>query len=115
MPEAVPAPEFFERLAAERQPLLGGTRGTMRFDVLRGDTMTSWYVRIDHGDVAVSHETSAADAVVRAHEPLFEDIVTGRANAMAAALRGEIGFEGSPQLLTVFQRVFPGPPQRSAS
>jgi hypothetical protein len=111
----VPAPEFFDRLAAERQPLLGGTQGTMRFDVLRGDTTTSWFVSIDDGNVAVSHETGAADAVVRVHEPLFQDIVTGRANALAAALRGEMAFEGSPQLLTIFQRVFPGPPRRSAS
>jgi hypothetical protein len=111
----VPAPEFFEGLAAETQPLLAGTHGTLRFDVLRGETSTSWYVRIDHGDVNVSHDTSAADAVVRVPEPLFHDIVTGRANALAAGLRGELVFEGSPQLLTVFQRLFPGPPRRSAS
>jgi hypothetical protein len=113
--EPLPAPEFFEWLAAEPQPLLAGTHGTLRFDVVRGDTSTSWYVRIDHGDVTVSHETIAADAIVRVHEPLFEDIVTGRANALAAGLRGELVFEGSPQLLTIFQRLFPGPPRRSAS
>jgi hypothetical protein len=113
--QGMTAKDFFDRLATERQPLLGGVQGTMRFDVLRGDTTTSWYVRIDDGAVAVSHETSAADAVVRVHEPLFEEIATGRANALAAAIRGEMAFEGSPQLLTIFQRVFPGPPQRSAS
>jgi hypothetical protein len=109
------APEFFDRLAAEPQPLLAGVRGTLRFDILRGDTTASWHVRIDRGDVTVSREHADADAVARVQEPLFEEIVAGRSNAMAAALRGEMAFEGSPQLLTIFQRLFPGPPQRSAT
>jgi SCP-2 sterol transfer family protein len=109
------APEFFGRLTAEEQPLLAGAEGTLRFDVIRGDTTTTWYVRIDHGDVKVSHDTRAADAMVRVNEPLFDDFVGGRANAVAAALRGEMSLQGSPQLLTVFQRLFPGPPRRSAS
>jgi hypothetical protein len=114
--DAAPAREFFDALAAEPQPLLRGSKGTLRFDVIRGDTTTaSWHVSVDNGDVTVSHDESAADSVVRVHEPLFEDIVTGRANAVAAALRGELAVEGSPQLLTVFQRLFPGPPRRSAS
>jgi hypothetical protein len=114
---AGPARAFFDRLAAEPQPLLGGMHGTLRFDVIRGDTTTtSWSVLIDRGDVTVSQEETEADAVVRLHEPLFEDMVTGRANAVAAALRGEFAVEGSTQLLTVFQRLFPGPPpRRSAS
>jgi ubiquinone biosynthesis protein UbiJ len=111
-----PAHEFFALLCDEPQPLLAGTRGTLRFDVIRGDTPTaSWYVRVDRGEVTVSHDESDADAVVRVHEPLFHDIVTGRANAVAAALRGELAVDGSAQLLTVFQRLFPGPPRRSAS
>jgi putative sterol carrier protein len=42
-------------------------------------------------------------------QALFEQIVTGEENAMAAVLRGEIGIEGKPQLLVFFQRLFPGP------
>jgi hypothetical protein len=95
--------------------LLTGVKGTLRFDVVRGDTTSSWFVRIDHGDVEVSREDGAADAVARVEEPLFDDIVTGRANAVAAALRGEMAFDGSPQLLTIFQRLFPGPPEVSAT
>jgi hypothetical protein len=105
------ASDFFARLAAEPQPLLTGVQGTLRFDVVRGDTTSSWYMRIDRGNVTVSREEIEADAVVRVNEPLFDDIVTGRANAMAAALRGEMAFDGSPQLLTIFQRLFPGPPK----
>ena len=112
---ALPAPEFFARLATEPQPLLTGSEGTLRFDAVRGDTTTSWYVRIDHGTVTVSQEASAADSVARMNEALFDDIVAGRVNAVAAALRGEMALEGSPQLLNVFQRLFPGPPRRSAS
>ncbi len=110
-----PADEFFARLETEPQPLLDNAKGTLRFDVVKGDAATSWYVRIDHGDVSVSREANDADAVVRVHAPLFDDIVAGRANAVAAALRGEMSLDGSPRLLTLFQRLFPGPPRRSAS
>jgi len=40
---------------------------------------------------------------------LFDDIVSGRANAMAALLRGDVGVEGNTELLMRVQRTFPGP------
>jgi hypothetical protein len=40
---------------------------------------------------------------------LFDDIRSGRTNAVAATLRGEITIEGNPRLLNIFQRLFPGP------
>jgi hypothetical protein len=43
-------------------------------------------------------------------QALFEQIVTGRENATAALLRGLIDVEGNPQLLVLFQRLFPGMP-----
>jgi putative sterol carrier protein len=95
--------------------LLTGVHGSLRFDVVRGEATSSWHVRIDDGHVTVDRAAADADAVARLNEPLFDDIVTGRANAMAAALRGEIALDGSPQLLTIFQRLFPGPPRESAT
>jgi hypothetical protein len=41
---------------------------------------------------------------------LFDGVVTGQTNAMAALLRGEVTFDGDPELMLLFQRIFPGPP-----
>jgi hypothetical protein len=37
-------------------------------------------------------------------------MITGRVNAMSAALRGVVSLEGDPTLLVQFQRALPGPP-----
>jgi putative sterol carrier protein len=47
--------------------------------------------------------------VVTTDRPLFDAIVSGERNAMAAVLRGEITIKGDPELLVLFQRVFAGP------
>jgi putative sterol carrier protein len=104
------AQTFFDDLASQRQPLLAGLNGTLRFDATHGDTSECWHLTIHDGGVVVSNKRAAADAVARLDQKLLDDIATGRANAMAAALRGEISVEGSPRLLNVFQRLFPGPP-----
>ena len=57
----------------------------------------------------MSRGDGAADCVVTTDRPLFEAIVRGEKNAMAAILRGEIGIKGDPELLVLFQRVFAGP------
>jgi putative sterol carrier protein len=100
---------FFEGLAARRQPLLHNVSGTLRFDVMHGDETDCWYITIAKGDVAVTREEAPADAIIRVRDALFDDILSGRANAMAALLRGDIGVEGNPQLLMRMQRTFPGP------
>ena len=68
---------------------------------------------IEKGDVTVSQEDTRADAVVRLDRSLFDGIVTGRANAMAAALRGVVAPEGDLGLVISFQRLFPGRPPRA--
>ena len=100
---------FFDGLVEQHQPLLARTNGCLRFDVVDGDAVECWHVTIAKGNVVVSREQDDADAVVRLHKPLLEDITCGRANAMAAVIRGEVGVDGSPELLVVFQRMFPGP------
>ena len=40
---------------------------------------------------------------------VFERIVTGRMNAVAAVLRGDLQVEGDWRLLVRIQRLFPGP------
>jgi putative sterol carrier protein len=103
--------EFFESLAArEHEPLLGRVSGTLRVDLRAREGLERWFVRMSEGEVAVSHRRAKADCVVTMDEALFDRIVTGEANAIAATLRGEIELEGQPGVVLAFQRLFPGPP-----
>jgi putative sterol carrier protein len=102
--------EFFEDLAARRhEPLLRSVSGTLRFDLSRRDGMEHWYVRISDGDLSVSRRRTKADCVLSVDGALFDRMVSGEVNAVAAALRGDIAIEGQPALALVFQRLFPGP------
>ncbi len=101
-------PVFLAELEARgREPLLARTKGTIRFDLGRGK---GWLVSIEEGRISASRVNSRADAVVHVSEGLMEDLVTGRANATAAMLRGEVLVEGDLALVQTFQRLFPGPP-----
>lgn len=102
--------DFFTELGARgHEPLLRNATGTLRFDLLNGKRKARWLVTIEKGDVAVSHAGTKADCVMRTTQTLFDLVVTGEENAMAALLRGEIAVEGEPHLLVLFQRLFPGP------
>ena len=39
-------------------------------------------------------------------------MASGKVNAMAAVLRGDLAVEGNAELLVLFQRLLPGPPRR---
>jgi putative sterol carrier protein len=110
-----PTRAFFDDLAArEHEPLLQGASGTVRFDLVDGRRVEHWYVSIDNGDVTVSHELAAADTVLRTERSVFDRIASGRMNALAAVLRGELLPDGDLSLLMGFQRLFPGPPRSRA-
>jgi putative sterol carrier protein len=105
--------EFFEDLNARgHEPLLEKATGTLRIELSNGNgkRRARWLVTVKKGDVTVSHANAKADCVARMDQALFDQIVTGRENATAALLRGLVAVEGSPQLLVLFQRLFPGPP-----
>ncbi len=105
--------EFFDDLNARgHEPLLQKATGTLRIDLSNGKRRARWLVAVKKGDVSVSHANAKADCVVRMDQALFEQIVTGKENATAALLRGLVAVEGNPQLLVLFQRLFPGPPNR---
>jgi putative sterol carrier protein len=107
--------EFFEELdAAGHNPVLEKAKGTLRFDVTDGKRTARWVVAIDKGDVAVSRRNAKADCVVKMDKALFDDLATGRANPLAALLRGEVIASGDVGLLASFQRAFPGPPRRKS-
>jgi putative sterol carrier protein len=105
-----PTAEFFDELGRRGQePLLRKATGTLRFDLVDGTSKAQWSVALKKGDVSVSQANGDADCVVTTDRPLFDAIVRGEKNAMAAVLRGEIRIEGDPELLVLFQRVFAGP------
>jgi putative sterol carrier protein len=110
------ATAFFEELAArEHEPLLAKGRGTVCVELTDGTESEPWLVTIDHGDVTVFQGTGNADCTLRASRELFDRVVTGEVNAVAAVLRGAIRIEGNWHLLVLFQRLFPGPPGAAAA
>jgi putative sterol carrier protein len=105
-----PTTEFFDELDQRgHEPLLRKATGTLRFDLVEGKSKARWFVTTTRGDVSVSRANREADCVITSDRPLFDAIVLGETNAMAAVLRGEIGIEGDQELLVLFQRVFSGP------
>jgi putative sterol carrier protein len=105
--------EFFGALAARRhEPALAKATGTVRVDLMDGRRRTGgWLIAIDEGDVEVSRRRGGADCVIRVEKGVFDGIVSGRVNAIAAVLRGAAQVEGDLRLLVLFQRLFPGPPK----
>jgi putative sterol carrier protein len=101
--------EFFGELGSRgHEPLLEQATGTVRFDVRQEKKTDRWLVAIAKGDLSVSHRNVAADCVVTADKTLFDGVTSGKANAMAALLRGAMNVEGDVQLFVLFQRLFPG-------
>ena len=105
-----PAEEFFDELNRRgHEPLLEKANGTIRFDMVDGEEKSSWLVAIKKGDVTVSRAKGKADCTFTADKALFEGIMSGEENSLAALLRGELALEGDLELLALFQRLFPGP------
>lgn len=106
--------EFFHQLATSPHPVLKKMSATIRFDIEDGPTTKHWLLTIDRGAVRISHRKAKADAVIRVSRGLFERILAGETNAMAAVLRGEVSIDGDRELLVAFQRIMPGPARRAA-
>jgi putative sterol carrier protein len=105
--------EFFAQLGKRgREPLVKNATGTLRVELAHGKRTERWLVALDKGEITVSRRNAAADSVVRTTKALFDRMVTGEANAMAATLRGEIDGEGDLALILLFQRLLPGPPAK---
>ncbi|WBB54748.1 SCP2 sterol-binding domain-containing protein [Verrucosispora sp. WMMD573] len=102
---------FFEDLDQQGyEPLLAKTSGALRFDLHEGPQTTHWLMRIDRGDIRVSRQDMEADTVVGVSPELFEELVTGRENGLAALLRGDMTVTGDARLVVQVERIFPGSP-----
>jgi hypothetical protein len=107
-----PIAEFFEGLTrADRVPLLERVTGTLSVELDHGGQTEHRLATIDRGSVSVSGRHAKADCTIRMDRDLFEGMVSGRVNAMAALIRGQVAVDGDPNLWVQFQRLFPSPPR----
>ncbi|MET7970290.1 SCP2 sterol-binding domain-containing protein [Micromonospora sp. NPDC005305] len=103
---------FFEGLDRQGfEPLLVKAAGTLRFDLHEGARTTHWLLEIDRGHLRVRQEDQEADTVVGTEPRLFEELVTGEENTIAALLRGDMTVAGDLRLVLQVERIFPGPPE----
>ncbi|MEU3456404.1 SCP2 sterol-binding domain-containing protein [Micromonospora sp. NPDC006766] len=101
---------FFEELDRRGfEPLLAKSSGTLRFDLHEGAQTTHWLLQIDRGNLQVRQEDREADTVVGSAPRLFDELVTGQENAIAALLRGDMTVAGDLRLLLQVERLLPGP------
>lgn len=115
-PGTDPTSSFLSGLAeAAHHPLVARTEGTVLLELANHGVDDHWLVAIDHGRINVDNRPGPADAVVRMPQQLFAAAVRGRKNLWAAILRGDVVVEGDLHLVTVFQRLLPGPPPAGTS
>src|SRR5829696_2899673 len=75
-----------------------------------GGGVDHWLLVVAHGAVTVSEQKGEADCTIGTERPLFERVIHGEENAMAAVLRGDMRCTGDVEMLLLIQRIFPGPP-----
>ncbi|MEV1154012.1 SCP2 sterol-binding domain-containing protein [Micromonospora chokoriensis] len=105
------AERFFESLPARAPDVLGGlTDGTLQIDLGTDHQTDHWLVRMRPGSVQVSRERGPADAIWYSSAALFDRLISGEAQSVAAVLRNESTFSGNVVLFLAFRRFFPNPP-----
>jgi hypothetical protein len=103
--------EFFAALPARAPAVLRApVTGTLQIDLVDDDHTDHWLVRISPGRAVVERGSGPADAVWSSSADLFERLVTGCAQGVAAVLRNESTFSGNVMLFLVFRQFFPTPP-----
>lgn len=109
---AMPATaEFFDRFShKENAGLLRQITGTIRFDLAHDEQVDYWFVSLDKGEARLTREQRDAECVLRTDGVIFEAMVRGEINSMAAMLRGQILVLGDFRLLILIERMMPGPP-----
>jgi putative sterol carrier protein len=95
---------------AGNESRLGRAEGTVRVELDRDGRTERWFLALRRGKVSVSRRRTPYDCTIHTSGALFDAMVSGRANAMTALLRGEVEVDGNPELLVLLQRLFPSPP-----
>ena len=112
---ADPTAAFFDELATRTdEPLLRKATGAAQLEIVDGRTVRRWVLEVDKGRISVRKGSGAATCVMRADKAVFDKIATGKLNAVAAVLRGDLAVDGDWRLLVRMQRLFPSPPRRKA-
>ena len=102
-------PAFFESIAGPHPELPKTISGSLRFELKDGNRSEYWRVTITKGVASCAHSKAPADCVVHTDKATFEAIVQGRANPMAAVLRGAVRVEGEALLMAYFRSLFTHP------
>ncbi|MFC3499439.1 SCP2 sterol-binding domain-containing protein [Micromonospora krabiensis] len=104
--------QFFGTLQARTpQGLRSPVSGVLRVDLYTGEHTEHWVVTMRSGVPTAARGYAAADTVWRSDVALFETLVTGGSQPVAAVLRNEATLSGDVMLFLAFQRFFPPSPQ----
>jgi len=108
---ASPIQDLLDALAVRsRERPIAGVDGLVRFDVDDGGQVDSWYLTIAEGIVTVAREGGEPDCVATGDLAIVGAVLSGKANAVAAVLRGALDVEGKIVLMTALQALFPSSP-----
>ncbi|BCJ59991.1 hypothetical protein [Micromonospora endophytica] len=103
--------QFFAAVPVRAPEVLHASpSGTLRIDLSDGHRTEHWLVRMWWGGAEVSRGSEGADAVWYCSFGLFERLITGRTQALAALFRNESTYAGSVILFLSFRRFFPAAP-----
>jgi putative sterol carrier protein len=102
-----PTSDFFGNLETHGAPLLANVEASIRIDLDQGKTTQHRLLTIDRGKVSVSQKNAKADAVLHTDKEMFDRLVQGEVNPIASFLRGLWRAEGNPELVVLFQGLFP--------
>ena len=100
---------FFELTAGAHPEVPNTVSGSLRFDLENGKRSECWRVTIDKGVVSSERSDASADCLVHTDKATLGAIIQGRANAMAALLRGAVRVEGEAVLMAYFRRLLTAP------
>jgi putative sterol carrier protein len=100
---------FFESITGAHPELPNTISGSIRFDLEDGKRSECWQVTIEKGVVSSERSDASADCLVHTDKATLGAIIQGRANAMAALLRGAVRVEGEAVLMAYFRRLFTEP------
>jgi putative sterol carrier protein len=104
-----PTSDFFGNLETNGAPQLRNVEASIRIDLNQGNATEHRLLTIDRGKINVSRRNAKADAVLHADKEMFDRLVQGEAHPIASFLRGLWRAEGNPELIVLFQGLFPAP------